>query len=125
MAKILVVDDELSIVETIAELLVWDGHIVVTAGDGRAALERLEQEGPFDLVLADFMMPVMDGVQMLKKLRAEPRTADTTVVMMTAAPTSLPSGDPLYDHLLVKPFSAAALRAVLRATTEKKDTPHR
>lgn len=125
MAKILVVDDELSIVETIAELLSWDGHVVVTAGDGRAGLARLEQEGPFDLVLVDFMMPVMDGVQMLRKLRAEPHLQETTVVMMTAAPTSLPGGDPLYDHLLVKPFSAAALRTVLKATIGTREPPLR
>jgi CheY-like chemotaxis protein len=64
MATILVVDDERTIVETIVELLTWDGHSVIAASNGVRALEVIEQQRP-DLVLLDFMMPLKDGVETL------------------------------------------------------------
>jgi two-component system response regulator MprA len=110
--KILVVDDELPTLDALAELLRWDGHDVQTAGDGAAALEVLGKTG-VDLVLLDVMMPVVDGVETLKRIRARADLAGLPVVLMTAAPTSVPLDLTGYQALLVKPFSVEMLRETI------------
>lgn len=113
MSTILVVDDEPAIVETVAELLTWEGYTVLTATDGRRALETLAA-GPLpDLLLIDFMMPVKDGIQTLREIRRTPALADLKVILTTAAPLSIPEDAPRYDALLVKPFSVRALRSAI------------
>ena len=107
--RILIVDDELSLAETIAELLDDVGYAVSTALDGRAGLERLALARA-DLVLMDLMMPVMDGSTMLRTMRQHGELATIPVVMMTAVPEALPRDDPpLYQGALVKPFQPDAL----------------
>ena len=68
MAKILVVDDEASIVTMLAYNLKKEGYDVVTAEDGEVALEKFESEKP-DLLLLDIMMPKMDGYEVCRKIR--------------------------------------------------------
>lgn len=106
------VDDERTIVETIEELLTWDGHTVVTASNGVRALELLERERP-DVMLLDFMMPLKDGIATLRAIRDTERIATLPVVFMTAAPMSIPADAPRYDVLLVKPFNAQVLREAI------------
>lgn len=113
MSSILVVDDEPAIVETIAELLSWEGHTVVTANDGAQALDELRKGNHIDVVVLDFMMPVKDGIQTLREIRASDDLANMKVVLTTAAPTSIPKDAPRYDFLLVKPFSVDELRAAI------------
>lgn len=113
MASILVVDDEHTIVETIVELLTWDGHTVVAASNGVRALEALAKARP-DLVILDFMMPLKDGVETLRTIRALPDLASLPVIFMTAAPMSIPADAPRYDLLLVKPFNVEVLREAIR-----------
>jgi CheY-like chemotaxis protein len=113
MATILVVDDERTIVETIVELLTWDGHSVIAASNGVRALEVIEQQRP-DLVLLDFMMPLKDGVETLKSIRGKDDLASLPVIFMTAAPMSIPTDAPRYDLLLVKPFSVEVLREAIQ-----------
>jgi CheY-like chemotaxis protein len=113
MATILVVDDERTIVETIVELLTWDGHSVIAASNGVRALEVIEQKRP-DLVLLDFMMPLKDGVETLKSIRGKDHLASLPVIFMTAAPMSIPTDAPRYDLLLVKPFSVEVLREAIQ-----------
>lgn len=113
MATILVVDDERTIVDTIVELLTWDGHTVVAASNGAIAMELLAKSRP-DVVLLDFMMPLKDGIETLRAIRADASLATLPVIFMTAAPMSIPSDAPSYDVLLVKPFSVEVLREALR-----------
>jgi CheY-like chemotaxis protein len=103
MKTVLVVDDEFSIVETLAEILTWGGYGVATAGNGEQALERARAVRPA-LVLLDYMMPVKDGLQTLDELRGDPVLADVPVAMMTAAPQGLPSARRSWNALLIKPF---------------------
>jgi CheY-like chemotaxis protein len=110
MSSILVVDDEPAIVETVAELLAWEGHTVVTANDGAAALDELRKGIQIDVVLMDFMMPVKDGIQTLREIRATPALAGLKVILTTAAPMNIPKDSPRYDFLLVKPFTVDDLR---------------
>jgi DNA-binding response OmpR family regulator len=112
-ATILVVDDEYAIVETLSDVLAYEGYAVTTAANGAKAWAAIETIQPA-LVLLDFMMPILDGVQLAKKVRADPRFAKLPIVMMTAAPAGLPKAAGLWDELLVKPFELEQLLAVIR-----------
>ncbi|BCW97978.1 MAG: response regulator transcription factor [Armatimonadota bacterium] len=81
--KILAVDDEKHIVRLVQVNLERQGYEVVTANDGREALEKVESERP-DLVVLDVMMPYMDGFEVLQNLRRNPSTRDIPVIMLTA-----------------------------------------
>lgn len=81
--KILAVDDERHIVRLVEVNLQRAGYEVVTAYDGREALEKVKSETP-DLVVLDVMMPYMDGFEVLKNLKADPSTAEIPVIMLTA-----------------------------------------
>ena len=81
--SILIVDDEISIVEALAEILTWEGFSVVTAGHGRTALEQLAK-APVDIVLMDVMMPVMNGFDASRKIKENPATAEIPILMLSA-----------------------------------------
>jgi CheY-like chemotaxis protein len=79
--RILVVDDEANARTALAELLSDEGYTVETAADGFKALGKAAETAP-DLVLTDLKMPGMDGVELLRKLKAD--DADAVVLVMTA-----------------------------------------
>ncbi len=81
MARILVADDEPGLREFVTDSLELDGHSVVAAKDGREASKLLDERG-FDLVLTDLKMPFVDGMALLRKVRAE--QPEVEVIMMTA-----------------------------------------
>ena len=81
MARILVADDEPGLREFITDALELDGHVIVPAPDGRAAAKLLDERG-FDLVITDLKMPGLDGMAILRKVRAE--QPETEVIVMTA-----------------------------------------
>ena len=81
--KILAVDDERHIVRLVQVNLERAGYQVVTAFDGKEALEKVEAENP-DLVVLDVMMPYMDGFEVLQQLRKNPATRELPVIMLTA-----------------------------------------
>lgn len=83
MPTVLIVDDEISILEVLEDVLLDAGFVVVTAMNGREGLERLGETMP-DLVLLDLMMPVMDGFAFLHALRERPGCAHIPVVVLTA-----------------------------------------
>jgi len=81
--KILAVDDEKHIVRLVQVNLERAGYTVVTANDGKEALQKVSEEHP-DLVVLDVMMPYMDGFEVLQNLRRNPSTRDIPVIMLTA-----------------------------------------
>ncbi len=81
--KILVVDDEAVLVETIAYNLEQAGYQVITAGDGSSALLVAHRESP-DLIILDIMLPEMDGLEVCRQLRRESNTSTTPIMMLTA-----------------------------------------
>ena len=81
--KILAVDDERSIVRLIQVNLERQGYQVVTAFDGKEALEKVESEHP-DMLVLDVMMPYMDGFEVLHALKKNPATRDIPIIMLTA-----------------------------------------
>ena len=118
MAKtILVVEDEPTLRETLAEALEADGFRVVQAGDGKAALERFHGEAP-DLLLLDLMLPELSGLEVTRQVRAE---SSVPIVMLTARDAEVDKVVGLElgaDDYITKPFSlrelSARIRAVLR-----------
>jgi len=82
-ARILVVDDEPDLVSTIQCRLKWCRCEVITAANGKEGLEKAISEKP-DLILLDLNMPVMNGHEMLERLRNHPDLKDTPVIMLTA-----------------------------------------
>jgi twitching motility two-component system response regulator PilH len=81
--KILIVDDSATEQAVIAAPLRGDGYAVVTASDGEEALKRLDQEA-FDLVLLDVIMPGVNGFQLCRSLRRDPRWAQMPIVLVTS-----------------------------------------
>jgi two-component system, OmpR family, response regulator len=124
-ARVLVVDDEPSIVDAIATTLRYEGFEVDQASNGRAAL-RAAQEKPFDLIVLDIMMPDIDGLEVTKRLRAG--GVRVPVLFLTARDSvedkvaGLTVGG---DDYVVKPFSLAEVvaraRAILRRTKESSE----
>ena len=84
MGTVLIVDDEQPVREFLAELVQEAGHQALQAAHGREALEVIRAERP-DLVLADVLLPVLGGVELCRRLKAEPATASIPVVLMSAA----------------------------------------
>jgi CheY-like chemotaxis protein len=83
MARILVVDDEPSIVKLVSTTLRTRGHTVYEAVDGVEAIEKAKELNP-DLILLDIMMPRMTGIEARKKLHEDPKTADIPVIHLSA-----------------------------------------
>ena len=81
--KILAVDDEKHIVRLVQVNLERHGYTVVTAFDGKEALEKVAAEKP-DLIVLDVMMPYLDGFEVLKELKKDPDTRGIPVIMLTA-----------------------------------------
>jgi two-component system, OmpR family, alkaline phosphatase synthesis response regulator PhoP len=83
VSKILVVDDEKDVVELIKFLLEKDGHLVLTAYNGREALTVIEKDTP-QLILLDVMMPEMDGYTVQTELLQNPKTKNIPIIILTA-----------------------------------------
>jgi two-component system alkaline phosphatase synthesis response regulator PhoP/two-component system response regulator VicR len=121
--KILAVDDERHIVRLVEINLIRDGYQVVTANNGRQALEKVALEKP-DLIIMDVMMPEMDGFAALQQLKADPATANIPVIMLTAKAQDADvfqgwkSGADLY---LTKPFNPKELLTFVRRIFQSND----
>jgi CheY-like chemotaxis protein len=111
MATILVVDDESPIVALLRDLLEDEGHTVLAAHNGREALALARVAHP-DLVLSDVMMPLMDGVQLVRMLREEAITRKLVVILMSAAqPPDLQAVGAV--AFLAKPFDLDAVNRLV------------
>lgn len=124
--KILVVDDEAILVETIAYNLEQAGYRVVTAADGGSALDAARSEIP-DLIILDVMLPGMDGLEVCRQLRKESGTATTPIVMLTAKSDEIDKVVGLEvgaDDYVTKPFGRRELLARVRALLRRSEYPH-
>ena len=108
---VLIVDDEPDIVELLRDALEEAGFVVLTAHNGRAALDLLAHT-PIALVLTDLMMPQVTGLQLAQQLRSDPRTAAIPVLVMSAAPP--PHLADVFAAVLPKPFAMDDLVAIVR-----------
>jgi len=117
---ILVVDDEPTLRETLAENLEMEGFRVVTAADGRAAIERFHQTPP-DLVVLDLMLPELSGIEVCRAIRRE---SDVPILMLTARDSELDKVVGLElgaDDYVTKPFGLRELLARIRALIRRSE----
>ena len=116
-ARILVVDDEAAIREYETSLLSELGHEVLAAADGKEAL-RLACERRPHLVLLDIMMPELSGIEVCRQLRADPRTRDTRIIMVSAVDAKRALEESIIagaDDFLAKPVHALELMVRVRS----------
>lgn len=119
--RILVVEDETKLVRSLVQGLEEDGYVVATAADGRSAQQQLQTDN-FDIVMLDWMLPEVSGVEILREFR---RAGRRTPVLLLTAKDSVSNRveglDAGADDYLVKPFAfeelLARLRALLRRPT--------
>ncbi|HKV85404.1 MAG TPA: response regulator transcription factor [Ktedonobacterales bacterium] len=114
---ILVVEDDTTLRETVAYNLRSEGYVVVVAADGVAALDAMRQQ-TVSLVLLDLMLPRMDGLEVCRRIRSRPETAQTPILMLTARGDETDKVVGLEmgaDDYVTKPFSWQELRARIRA----------
>jgi DNA-binding response OmpR family regulator len=122
-AKILIVDDEQDIVNTVQYRLKSCDFNVITAGDGKEGLEKVINEKP-DLVLLDINMPIMDGHEMLERLRSNPDTKSIPVIMLTAYSDRRDiskAADLGIEHYVTKPFDFADLMDKISKALESSE----
>jgi DNA-binding response OmpR family regulator len=112
---VLIVEDEWAIADWLQVLLSENGYNVLSAGNGREALDILHRETP-DLVLTDFMMPLVDGAGLLAAMQEKSATRDIPVVVVTSLLESVVRDRVVgYRAYLRKPFREAELMKIVRA----------
>jgi DNA-binding response OmpR family regulator len=115
--RILIVDDEPNIVISLEYLLKREGWETSVAGDGEAALAALEQAQP-DLVILDVMLPRLNGFEVCRRIRADPRWRALRILMLTAKGRDIEMEKGLglgADAYVTKPFSTKDLVARIHA----------
>jgi len=120
--KILIADDEPFNVDYLEQELEDTGCEIITAGDGREAFEKIKAETP-DLVLLDIMMPVMDGFEVLTRMKSDPAIRDIPVIVISASSDiqSVVRGIQMgAEDYLPKPFEPTILMARVTSSLEKK-----
>lgn len=123
-AQILIVDDEAAIRQMLAFTLAGDGYTCVEAGDAEEAQQSMGSRRP-DLLLLDWMLPGISGVDFARRLKRDPRTSDIPVILVTAKGEEadkvrgLDSGA---DDYITKPFSTRELLARVRAVLRRAKT---
>jgi two-component system phosphate regulon response regulator PhoB len=124
-SKILVVEDDRALSEILIYNLEKAGFDVFKAMDGRDGLNQAQLRLP-DLILLDVMLPVMDGMEVCRRLRAQPETATATIIMLTAKSEE---SDQLVgfsvgaDDYVTKPFSVRVLLERIKALLRRKSRP--
>src|SRR5512134_3600274 len=121
MAKILVIDDEPSIINLVSAYLKPEGYEVYTAADGNAGLKAAHAFKP-DLIILDLMLPGMDGIELLTRLRRE---SDVYVIMLAARADETDKVVGLSvgaDDYVTKPFSPRELTARVKAALRRIKT---
>ena len=117
MHKILIVEDEISSAELLSFVMQQEGYAVLIAGNGREALSALRETG-IDLVLCDLMMPIMDGRELCRAMKADAVLTKIPIVMMSAAPeisvSHLAEEGCAYSSFMRKPLDLDLLTATVR-----------
>jgi len=119
-ARILLVDDEQSVQTLLAYPLRKDGYEVISAHDGREALDRFAQQR-FDLVVLDIMLPKVDGIEVCRRLRSR---SQVPIIMLTAKDDEIDKVLGLEmgaDDYITKPFSVREFRSRVRAALRRSE----
>jgi len=120
--KILIVEDEVSLLKLESILLTTRGYKVSGVTDGLKALEEIKKDMP-DLVLLDIMIPGIDGFEVCRRIKADPVTANLPVVMLTAKKSSADQARGIEagaDAYITKPFKSAKIIEVVEELLRKE-----
>lgn len=115
MSVILVVDDEPDLRFLLRRIFEGAGHTVVEAGNGADALTSLRRSPP-DLVVTDVMMPVMDGLELIRQIRGDPMTVGIPVVAVSGHADRASAA----DAVVAKPFEPSGVLAAVLSLLERK-----
>lgn len=108
-ATVLIVEDEFAIADLLEMVLTDEGYRVVRAANGRQGLERLAEASP-DLIISDFMMPVLDGAGLVLAMRQSEDQREVPIIIMSSMPeASVQARIDRYAAFVRKPFQIAAL----------------
>jgi CheY-like chemotaxis protein len=111
---ILVVDDELGSAEVLSLILEEEGYKAYCAVNGRQALSQARDVVP-DLIIVDYMMPLMNGAELSRELRADPQFVDTKIVLNSGLPeAAIREQFDGYDAFLRKPFKVETLLELIQ-----------
>jgi CheY-like chemotaxis protein len=122
MARVLVVDDDPQVLQLLRVNFELEGYDVVSANSGQAALDEVAKQAP-DAVVCDVMMPGMDGLEVVRRLRANPKTAKLPVVVVSAKAQrtdTLDGKDAGADDYVTKPFDPQDLLDVVARLLKRK-----
>ena len=110
MATVLIVEDEFAIADLLEMVLTDEGYHVLTAANGRQGLERLAEDPRPDLVIADYMMPVLDGTGLLRAMRESEAQRDIPCIVMSSMPeANVRERIDDYEAFVRKPFDLDAM----------------
>jgi CheY-like chemotaxis protein len=110
---VLIVDDEIDITSTFSMLFEVHGFSVRTASNGIEALAALAESLP-DLIVSDCMMPLMDGLELCRRVRADAAMDHIPIILMSGAPDRHDLTSVVYDAFLKKPFLFSRLLTAVR-----------
>lgn len=125
MSKVIIIEDEETLIKNLADKLQSEGFSVVTAVDGDDGLEKIRAETP-DLIILDIMLPKLDGLSICRMVRHDQNTSHIPIIMLTARGTEvdkivgLESGA---DDYIVKPFGLGEFLARVRAVMRRAPGP--
>lgn len=125
-ATILLVDDEAFNLDIMIDFLSFDNYATLKAEDGLQAIEVLKNDPVVDLIILDRMMPNMDGMELIKVLKANEKWKDIPIIMQTAAATSDQVKEGMSAgvyYYLTKPYEYESLIAVVNAALNKEAVP--
>ena len=107
--KILIVDDSPAVTDILSQLCEYLGHDVLCAADGRQGLSAIKEETHIDMVFTDYKMPVMDGVQMAKRIKAEHPNLPVILITGSVGVTDSELDLGGFDAVVQKPFELKAI----------------
>lgn len=127
MARIMVVDDDPDLVESVTMILEKRGHEVIAAYDGVECLEKLKSSRP-DAIILDVMMPNKDGYEVCKELKGNPEYREIPILLLTAVVSKIPTTTYTYrdgmeteaDDYVDKPVEPAELVRLVERLLQKK-----
>lgn len=123
MKTILLVEDERPIGRLIQEILEEEDYCVLLARDGREGLSLLVGAKP-DLIIADIMMPVMDGIEMVQRIRSDPDYDSIPVILMSAARRLVHTPTFHVDAFISKPFEIDEFLKIVRSVLDRTNSGH-
>ncbi|NIZ01692.1 response regulator transcription factor [Thalassospira lucentensis] len=121
--KVLIAEDEETIVESLSFLMDKEGYDVSVATDGQTAINMIARDTP-DMVLLDVMMPGCDGFEVVRAVRADPRTKSIPIMMLTAKTREVDRRKGLelgVDDFVTKPFSTRDVVSRVKALLERTE----